>query len=320
MTSQSASNWEHRLLALAQEAMISPYLAQSVLPEKDNRLAAAYHACTTLTRAHSRTFFLASALLPQPKRRAMRALYAFCRTCDNLIDVPEVRENAVESLLEWRNQVLCPTPAADPIAAAYADTSARYGIPWVYAEQLIGGVRQDAGQVRYATFDELAGYCYSVASTVGLMAMHIIGFEDDRALAYAVKLGVALQLTNILRDVGEDWQTGRVYLPQDELARFELSDAYIAAGRVNDAWRALMRFQIARARQLYDEALPGIALLARDGRFAVTAAAQLYRGILADIEAHDYDVFQRRAYISGLGKVSRLPAIWSLSRRLVAPL
>jgi len=319
LTSQAASHWEYRLIALAQEAAISPNLAVPLLHPEDAGLAAAYHTCAAVTREHSRTFFLASALLPQAKRRAMRALYAFCRTCDNLIDEPRVQEKAVENLLEWRNQVLCPASTADPIATAYADASARYRIPWLYAEQLIGGVRQDAGQVRYATFDELAGYCYAVASTVGLMAMHIIGFQDARALAYAIKLDVALQLTNILRDVGEDWRIGRVYLPQDELAGFGLSEEDFAAGRVNDAWRDLMRFQIARARQLYDDALPGIALLARDGRFAVTAAAQLYRGILLDIETHDYDVFHRRAYISGLGKISRLPAIWSLSRRLTFP-
>ena len=204
----------------------------------------------------------------------------------------------------------------DPVAVAWADTRMRYQIPWRYAEQLIAGVAQDVEKNRYQTFDELAEYCYGVASTVGLMAMHIVGFQDSRALPYAVKLGVALQLTNILRDVGEDWRNGRLYLPQDELAQFELSEQDIAAGVVDDRWRALMRFQIARTRQLFDEALPGVALLDKDGRFAITAAAQLYRYILDDIEAHDYDVFQRRAHVTTGGKLRRLPAIWRLSRRL----
>jgi len=147
------------------------------------------------------------------------------------------------------------------------------------------------------------------------MAMHIIGFEGPHAVPYAVKLGVALQLTNILRDVGEDWRAGRLYLPSDELAQFGLGEEDVAAGQVDDRWRAFMRFQIGRARRLYAEAMPGIRLLAADGRFAIAAAAELYRAILDDIEAHDYNVFARRAHIGALGKLRRLPGIWWRSRR-----
>jgi len=149
-----------------------------------------------------------------------------------------------------------------------------------------------------------------VASTVGLMSMHIVGFKDQSAIPYAVKLGVALQLTNILRDVAEDWQNGRLYLPLHELKAFSLSEADIAAGTNDHRWKAFMAFQIRRARKLYDEALPGIALLDRRGRLAVAAAAELYRAILDDIEAHDYDVFTRRAHISKSQKLLRLPGIW----------
>jgi phytoene synthase len=204
----------------------------------------------------------------------------------------------------------------DPVAVAWADTRIRYQIPWRYAEQLIAGVAQDVEKNRYQTFEELAEYCYGVASTVGLMAMHIIGFHDSQTIPYAIKLGVALQLTNILRDVGEDWRNNRLYLPQEELAQFDLDEADVDAGVVDDRWRALMQFQIARTRQLFDEALPGVALLDKDGRFAITAAAQLYRFILDDIETHDYDVFRRRAHVTTWGKLSRLPGIWGLSRRL----
>jgi phytoene synthase len=171
-------------------------------------------------------------------------------------------------------------------------------------------VAKDAEQNRYSSFNDLAGYAYGVASTVGLMAMHIIGYSHPDALSYAVKLGVALQLTNILRDVGEDWRKGRVYLPQEELAQYSLSDADIAAGVVDDRWRAFMRFQIERNRQIYRESLHGIQLLQRDGRFAINAAAGLYQGILDDIEHHDYDVFSRRAHLSTWGKISRLPSLW----------
>jgi phytoene synthase len=125
---------------------------------------------------------------------------------------------------------------------------------------------------------------------------------------------VALQLTNILRDVAEDWQNGRLYLPLDELAAFGLAEADIAQGVVDNRWRAFMRFQIERARQLYTEALPGVAMLGKSGRFAVGAAAELYRAILEDIEAHDYDVFSRRAHLSDRKKLALLPGIWWRAR------
>jgi phytoene synthase len=146
------------------------------------------------------------------------------------------------------------------------------------------------------------------------MAMHIIGFRNKEALPYAVKLGIALQLTNILRDVGEDWRAGRLYLPQDELADFGVSEGMVADGRIDRKWRDFMRFQIERARHLYNDAQPGIKLLDPDGRFAIAAAAGLYRAILERIEANDFDVFRQRAYISGWQKARRLPAFWWTSR------
>ena len=142
------------------------------------------------------------------------------------------------------------------------------------------------------------------------MAMHIIGFAGPEAVPYAVKLGVALQLTNILRDVAEDWTAGRLYLPQEELDRFSLSEADIHEQRIDDRWRAFMRFQIDRVRKLYVESLPGVQMLHPDGRFAIAAAAELYRGILNDIELHEMDTFTRRAYVSTGGKLIRLPGIW----------
>src|SRR5690606_11050910 len=144
-----------------------------------------------------------------------------------------------------------------PVVIAWTDARMRYGIPQTYAEQLIEGVAQDLNRSRYRTFDQLSVYCYSVASTVGLMSMHIIGFVGLDAIPYAVKLGVALQLTNILRDVREDWESGRLYLPQEELDAYGLGEEDVAAGQVDGRCRAFMRYQIARNRQLYEEAWPG---------------------------------------------------------------
>ncbi|MDY7040688.1 MAG: squalene/phytoene synthase family protein [Chloroflexota bacterium] len=282
--------------------------------DRINLLKQAYQHCETITKVHSRTFFLASGLLSEAKRHAARALYAFCRFSDDLVDravsAPQI------ALEAWRQRAMSPCPPEDDLVAlAWADTRARYEIPRLYAEQLIEGVARDLTKMRYNTFHELAEYAYGVASTVGLMAMHIIGFSGPEAVPYAIRLGVALQLTNILRDVGEDWRSGRLYIPQDELAAFGLTEADIAAGRVDDRWRALMRFQIERNRRLYAESMPGIGLLHSDGRFAIAAAAELYRAILEDIEAHDMDVFNRRAQVSQLGKLRRLLGIWTRARR-----
>ncbi len=176
-------------------------------------------------------------------------------------------------------------------------------------------MKRDLTQKRYRTFSDLAEYSYGVASTVGLIAIHITGFSGDEAIPYAVRLGVALQLTNILRDVAEDFKAGRVYLPQEELEDFGLSDEDIAAGRVTDRWRRFMRFQIQRNRALYNDSWRGIALLDPDGRLAITAAGKLYDAILTDIERHDYDVFSRRAHVRLTGKLGHLPGIWWMSRR-----
>jgi len=273
----------------------------------------AYAYCDALTSMNSRTFYVATGLLPPNKRRAMRALYAFCRLSDDIVDGAE--EHAEAALAVWRRKALAPAPPpGDLVAVAWADTRFRYQIPQPYAEQLIDGVGRDLCQKRYRTFEDVVTYAYGVASTVGLMCMHIIGFAGEQAIPYAVKLGVALQITNILRDVGEDWCCGRVYLPLDEMAAFGLTEADLHRGKVDDRWRAFMRFQIERNRRLYSEARPGIALLNRDGRFAVAAASELYCAILSDIEAHDYDVFNRRAHVSAWGKARRLPGIWWRNR------
>ena len=258
-----------------------------------------------------------SSLLPAEKRRATRALYAFCREVDDIVDEGDSPpSDAIERELEaWRYKTLFSHPPAhDLVALAWADTRAKYGIPQKYAEQLMEGVARDLRQTRYDTFEDLATYCYGVASTVGLMSMHIIGYSDSHAIPYAIKLGVALQMTNILRDVGEDWSRGRLYLPQDELGYFLLSEEDITNGRIDDRWRSFMRFQIARNRQLYEEARPGIAMLEADGRFAIAAASDLYSAILDDIEARDFDVFTQRAHVGTFKKIGLLPQIWWQSR------
>jgi phytoene synthase len=314
MLSTTSHTWEKSLVDQARSALETPWNADPVDSNrviwlKSSLLEKAYQKCEAITSLHSRTFHLASGLLPINKRKAVRALYAFCRLTDDLVDHPEAEIST--DLESWRRRMLVNLPAhEDQIALAWADTRHTFQIPLRYAEQLVEGVARDIHQKRYETFDDLASYCYGVASTVGLMAMHIIGFSGPEAIPYAVKLGVALQLTNILRDVGEDWRNGRLYLPLQELHEFGLAEEDIASGQVDARWQAFMHFQLERNRSLYSEAEPGIGLLNPDGRFAIGAAAGLYRAILDEIEASGGDVFSHRAHVSTQKKLSLLPGIW----------
>ena len=306
--------WESTLLSLAQEAHHNHTRAAE--PGIDARtLRDAYALCDDLTATNSRSFHMASGLLPKPKRAAVRALYAFCRVTDDTVDNAANEADGLAALNAWRARIQLQNPPADDlVAVAWADARSRYNVPSRYAEQLIDGVARDTVQKRYVTFDDLAAYSYGVASTVGLMSMHIIGYQGLEAIPYAIKLGVALQITNILRDVADDWRRGRVYLPQEELTAFGIFEEEIGEGVVTARWREFMRFQIDRNRRLYDEAHAGVALLNADGRFATAAAAELYRGILKDIERRNYDNLSRRAYVGTARKVAMLPAIWLRSR------
>lgn len=301
-------SWESKLLELAYSGLNSHKILEPVNIDK-HRLRKAYNLCKALTKRNSRTFYLSSSVLPPKKRRAIRALYAFCRATDDIVDL--ANEDPREQLMLWKQRALSVEPSNnDLLITAWLDTRARYSIPEGYVEQLIDGIASDIYPCRYYTFDELTEYCYKVAVTVGLMVMHIIGFRGNDAFPYAIKLGVALQLTNILRDIGEDWKLGRLYLPVDELAEFNITESDIDAGTVDERWRAFMKYQISRCHRLYAEALPGISMLHSDGHFAIAAAAELYRAILGEIEKSDYNVFVRRAHVSSLRKLMKLPGIW----------
>lgn len=304
------ANWENQLLALAgniPHPQTRPFFSYWA---GDASLRKAYKQAEKITSQHSKSFYFASGLLPEEKRSAVRALYAFCRRVDDIVD--ESSEGECDSQLDyWRAMVETASFAEnDLVAAAWADTLTRYHIPGHYALQLIDGVARDLCQSRYQTFEELATYCYGVASTVGLMSMYIVGFHSNEAVPYAIKLGVALQMTNILRDVGEDYRNGRLYLPREELAFYGIPEADIVQGRVTENWRQFMKFQIDRTRQLYDESWAGVKMLEREGRLAIGAASVFYQGILDAIENNDYDVFSRRASLNTIAKAGRLPALW----------
>lgn len=307
---QANANWESQLLALAGHIPHPPVRPFFSYWAGDAALKKSYQTASKITARHSKSFFLASGLLPEEKSSAVRALYAFCRTVDDIVDEVHEKKDRDQELNYWREIIQnAAASSEDLVASAWADTLTRYHIPRHYALQLIDGVARDLSQNRYQTFEDLATYCYGVASTVGLMSMYIVGFHGHDAVSYAIKLGVALQMTNILRDVGEDYHNGRLYLPREELVFYGVDEKDIAEGAVTENWRQFMRFQISRTRELYEEAWDGLAFLDKDGQLAIGAASTFYSGILNDIEKHDYDVFSRRASLSIFGKLSRIPGL-----------
>ncbi|MBX2989907.1 MAG: phytoene/squalene synthase family protein [Bacteroidetes bacterium] len=263
-----------------------------------------YRQCRLYTRHYAKTFYFASHMLPREKRLAAYAVYSFCRYADEIADHGAAMGNHVRArrrLDDLRNQlkyVYNNSPAMDAKLLAFRDTVFRYAIPQDYFMDLLRGVEMDLEKKRFADFSELNDYCYCVASVVGLMMTKIFGVSDDSALRHAADLGTAMQLTNILRDVGEDYRRGRIYLPQDELATFGYSERELKDGVVNRNFKRLMEFQIDRARRYYESAEQGIPLLTNDGsRFCVRLMSTTYATILPKIEKNSFNVFTLRASV-----------------------
>jgi phytoene synthase len=260
---------------------------------------AAYAEVERVTRREAKNFAYGIMLLPRPKRQAIAAIYAFARRVDDIADgaLPAAERRA---RLEELRSSLGEAEPGEPMLVALADARTRYGIPDDPLLALIDGGLQDTEQTRYADFDELRGYCEKVAGAVGLACLPVYaenGYSEDDA-ERARTLGVALQLINILRDVAEDWQLGRVYLPQDELAAFGVAEDDLAEGRLTPEWRSLMAFQTARARQHLGRGLRLLDSLDRRSALCVGTFAELYRSTLDRVEANAYDVFGERTRLS----------------------
>ena len=276
---------------------------------KENR--AAFEYARKITAHYSKSFYFSAQMLPREKRWATFALYGFCRHCDNLIDTPRQRTETeilreIQRLTEELQVAYNTGESQDPIIRAFILVAKASGIPIAYPLDLLNGVAMDVQQTRYKTFDELSLFCYRVAAVVGLMMTHVLGYKDDRAFSYAKQLGIAMQLTNILRDVKEDKQMGRLYIPQADLAEFGVTEQDIFNEKMNPQLRALMKFQVERADQYYTEAIPGIALLKTESQYAIYSAARIYRGILRKIEDRDYNPFLSRVFVSSTQKIGIL--------------
>ena len=258
------------------------------------------------TAAGSKSFYFATRFFPPHLAEAAYGVYWFCRSTDDIVDENPDLAAARSELESWREQLLAVMngqTVESPVLMLFEHTRRQCGFSEHYPLELIEGMRMDLEKVRYADFADLRLFCYRVASVVGLMMSHVIGFRDD-ALLYAEDLGIAMQLTNILRDLAEDADRGRIYLPAEELVQFNYSEADLLARRRGPNFDALMRFQIDRARGYYERSFPGIPLLKPEGRFAVEIAAKVYRDILGRIEKLEYNVYAQRAVVPSWKKYS----------------
>jgi phytoene synthase len=297
----------------------------------------AYEYCESVTRNHAKSFYFAAKFLPKHKQKAVFAVYAFCRHVDDEVDESgfDTEEQATDAVKIWKERLdrvyegaataasgvseAAPDSrelALENVFTAWKDILREYPIPRQAALDLIKGVLMDTYKKRYENFEDLYLYCYRVASTVGLMSSEILGYSDRKALEYAEALGVAMQMTNILRDVNEDAAMGRIYLPITELSEFGVTEEQIFDRRCDGNFRRMMKFQIERARGLYAEGEKGIAYLEKETRFTVLFASRIYARILEQIELLSYDVFSQRAHTTKRQKLLAMPSVWLEARRM----
>lgn len=284
------------------------------------RLADSYAACRRSARQAASHFYYSFYLLGRRRRQSMFALYAYLRRTDDLGDSPLPAEKRRRQLAAWREDLRAALAGdcQQAILPALVDTVGRYNIPQQYLYDVIDGMEMDLEPTCYATFADLQEYCYRVASVVGLACIHIWGFHSDRALQPARTCGQAFQLTNILRDLAEDAQRGRVYLPQEDLARFGYTHDDLRGHVCDDRFRRLMRFQIERAERLFREALPLEPYLSSGGRRIFRAMVATYYRLLQEINRRDGDVFSSRVQI-GRGRRASLAMGAALGHRRLCP-
>lgn len=304
-----------------QQQQAAPPAVARELDAPRGGLAEAYARCGEICEEYAKTFYLGTLLMTEERRRAIWAIYVWCRRTDELVDGPNASHITPQALDRWERRLedLFAGRPYDMLDAALSDTITKFPIDIQPFKDMIDGMRTDLKKARYKNFDELYMYCYYVAGTVGLMSVPVMGIApESKATAESVygaalALGLANQLTNILRDVGEDATRGRIYLPQDELAEAGLSDEDIFKGVVTDKWRKFMKRQIKRARMFFEEAERGVTELRKESRWPVWASLLLYRQILDEIEANDYNNFTKRAYVGKAKKVLALPVAYGRS-------
>ena len=295
-----------------------------------SQLDQAYEICRKETQQWAKTFYLGTLLLPLEKRKAIWAIYVWCRRTDEIMDSLEAstktKEELSDKLNQWEENTrnIFQGNVKSDLDAVLLNTIEKFPQSIEPYLEMIEGQRMDLNKFRYKNFSELKLYCYRVAGTVGLMTQNVMGIDSAYTSApwsskpdpseAAIALGIANQLTNILRDVGEDRQRGRIYLPQEELKQFNYSEEELLNGEINNQWKNLMNFQLKRARDWFQKSEEGIKWLSSDARWPVWTSLRLYRGILDSIERLDYDVFNNRAFVKNSVKAIELPISFLISR------
>ncbi|MCY4545748.1 MAG: presqualene diphosphate synthase HpnD [Gemmatimonadetes bacterium] len=287
-------------------------------------LKRSYDFCREIAKSRAKNFYYSFIVLPAERRRAMCAVYAFMRYCDDIVDEEAGeadKEDRLNACREYLDRAYDGSPAdayggttagaydgspADgkSLLPAFRDTVERFDIPRSYFDAIIDGAQMDLTVTRYATFEDLYQYCYRVASAVGLVCIHIFGFNGAEAKKYAESCGIAFQLTNILRDLREDAEMSRIYLPQEDLDAFGYPEEHLRSGRLDDSFRRLMEFQVERARSYYDAALPLLPLVQSSSRACLAAMIGIYRACLEEIPRRQYDVYSQRIGLSPWKKIS----------------
>jgi len=278
---------------------------------KNSDLKASFEYSRAIIKHYAKSFSFAAKFLPKEKRWATYSVYAFCRYVDNIIDLPRNRTNEelVAELNNLRHEIELAYKYGEsehPALSAFIFSAKKFNIPKEYPLDLINGVEMDLTCKSYDNFADLYLFCYRVAGVVGLMMTYILGFKNEETLYYAEKLGVAMQLTNILRDIETDYEMGRVYLPQDELLEFNLTNLSIADKQFNDSFKNMMKFQVSRAENYYDTANVGISQLDKDSQFAIYTASRIYGRILNKIIENNYNPFSGRVFVPKFTKFAIL--------------
>jgi phytoene synthase len=259
-----------------------------------NAVERSYEYCRRVARRRAKNFYYSFVLLSSPQRNAMCAIYAFMRYCDDLSDEPGATKAAIDKWRADMEAALEGNFSDHPVWPAFHHTVRRFCIPHQYFREMIDGVQSDLEPRKFETFDQLYRYCYQVASVVGLTIIHIFGFDTKSALPLAEKCGVAFQLTNILRDIREDAERGRIYLPAEDLRRFDVAEEDLRAGNRTEPFLRLMRFEAERARAYYNESRPLLDLIHPRSRASLWALISIYSRLLERIELSNYDVFRKR--------------------------
>ena len=286
-----------------------------------NEIEKGYQQCRYITRRDAKNFYYAFITLPPKKRNAIYATYAFCRLCDDAADKAIPTEEKLALLGELRDGLSTAYlgQPEGPVITALAHAAGAFDIPEEYLQGVVSGVETDLTKTRYQNFTELRTYCYGVASVVGLICLQIFGYSHVKAREHAVDLGLAMQLTNILRDIKEDLERDRVYLPLDELKGFGYSVEELKAGVVNEPFQQLMEFQTTRARQYFDSGFKLLPFLSSRSRACPAVLGQLYSHILDRIEAKDFNVFNERVSLSRREKYLVTAQTWMRSLLPVTP-